>query len=90
MSGARLVAYYGMDVVHDLAGLAHMICYFSGQASISVTACRKLLPDPAFYADCLRQSWQELQQAAAPAKVPVRVTRPRSRAPRKSRQAEAA
>ncbi|WP_338845907.1 wax ester/triacylglycerol synthase family O-acyltransferase [Massilia sp. W12] len=77
MSGARLVSYYGMDLVHDLSGLSHMICYFAGQASISVTACRKLLPDPAAYAACLQQSWQELLQAcqhedAAPAPAPKR------------------
>lgn len=65
MSGARLVGYYGLDVVHDLAGLSHLICYFGGQATISVTACRKLLPDPAHYAHCLLQSFLALQQACA-------------------------
>lgn len=67
MAGARMVAYYGMDVVHDLAGLNHLLCYFAGSATISVTACRKILPDPARYALYLQQSFEQLQAALNPA-----------------------
>lgn len=83
MSGARLVGYYGMDVVHDLAGLSHLICYFAGQASISVTACRKLLPDPAHYALCLQRSMQELLDSVKlPEAQPAIVSKPARKARR--------
>jgi WS/DGAT/MGAT family acyltransferase len=63
MSGAQMVGYYGMDVIHDLAGLSHLICYFAGTATISVTACRKMLPDPHRYAAYLQESFEELALA---------------------------
>jgi diacylglycerol O-acyltransferase / wax synthase len=66
MAGAQMVAYYGMDVVHDLAGLNHLICYFSGNATISVTACRKMMPDPSRYAQYLQQAHDELRNALVP------------------------
>ena len=76
MAGARMVAYYGMDVVHDLAGLNHLLCYFAGNATISVTACRKIMPDPARYASYLQQAFDELQAAFTPAAA-VKPAKPR-------------
>ncbi len=35
-----------------------------GFISISITACREMLPDPAFYATCLQESFDELAEAA--------------------------
>ena len=44
-----------------------------GSINLSFTACRDMLPDPAFYADCLQQSFDELRtatlQRAKPAKT---------------------
>lgn len=79
MAGARMVAYYGMDVVHDLAGLNHLLCYFAGNATISVTACRKIMPDPARYAGYLQQAFDEL---AAALEVPAGSGKPRKAAAR--------
>ena len=63
MAGATLVGYYGFPPVHDLAGLAHTIGYYNGAMSISVAACRTMLPDPARYAQCLRDAFAELGDA---------------------------
>ena len=41
-------------------GLIHAIPSYRGEIVISVTACREMMPDPAFYADCLRESFDEL------------------------------
>ena len=71
MAGAKMVAYYGMDVVHDLAGLNHLICYFSGSATVSITACRKMMPDPSRYAEYLQQAFDELYTALSPAPQPI-------------------
>jgi hypothetical protein len=32
---------------------------------ICAVACRDMMPDPAFFADCLRQSFQQLADAAS-------------------------
>jgi WS/DGAT/MGAT family acyltransferase len=63
MAGATLVGYYGFPPVHDLAGLAHTIGYYNGTMSIGVAACRTMLPDPARYAQCLRDACAELGDA---------------------------
>jgi WS/DGAT/MGAT family acyltransferase len=83
MAGAKMVGYYGMDVVHDLAGINHLICYFAGNATISVTACRKMMPDPARYCACLQQAFVQLHaslldlEAAAALPAPTKRTRKR-------------
>lgn len=63
LAGARLVGYYGFSVVHDLAGLAHVVGYYDGAMTIGVTACRTMLPDPGRYAECLRDAYAELRAA---------------------------
>ena len=35
-----------------------------GTINLSFTACRDMLPDPEFYADCLQESYDELRDAA--------------------------
>jgi hypothetical protein len=35
-----------------------------GTISLSFSACRDMLPDPGFYADCLWESYEELRDAA--------------------------
>jgi hypothetical protein len=37
---------------------------YNGTITISFTSCREMLPDPAFYADCLQSSFDELYAAA--------------------------
>ena len=34
-----------------------------GQITIAATSCRKLMPDPAFYAKCLQDSFDEMKAA---------------------------
>ena len=43
----------------DSMGLFHAVTSYCGEIRITVTACREMLPDPAFYADCLQQSIDE-------------------------------
>jgi WS/DGAT/MGAT family acyltransferase len=62
-AGAELVAMYGLGPVSDGMGLIHAIPSYRGEVVISVTACREMLPDPAFYADCLRESFDQLVTA---------------------------
>jgi hypothetical protein len=55
-----------------------------GPVTLSFTACRDMLPDPAFYADCLQDSFEELLSAALATKARKPATRSRKKAKRKS------
>jgi hypothetical protein len=59
MAGARMVTSCGLGPVMDSMGLFHAVTSYCGEIRITVTACREMLPDPAFYADCLKQSIDE-------------------------------
>jgi diacylglycerol O-acyltransferase len=63
-TGARMVGLYGMGPVMDGMGIIHPIFSYSGLISISVTACREMMPDPGFYAECIQASFDELMEAA--------------------------
>jgi len=76
LAGARLVHLYPVSIATDGAGLNHTGFSYNGVLWITAVACRDMLPDPAFYADCLRRSFAELLEAATP--PPVR----KARAPR--------
>ena len=64
MTGARLVANYGFGMPMDGLGLFHAVFSYDGKISVTVTCCREMLPDPAFYAECLQASFDELCEAA--------------------------
>ena len=64
LAGARLIRVLATGPVIDQAGLFHTVISFDGQVSISFTACREMLPDPARYADCIRDAFDELRSAA--------------------------
>jgi diacylglycerol O-acyltransferase / wax synthase len=36
---------------------------YCGQITIALTSCREMMPDPAFYAECLQDSFDELRDA---------------------------
>ncbi|MDH3992758.1 MAG: wax ester/triacylglycerol synthase family O-acyltransferase [Gammaproteobacteria bacterium] len=63
-TGAQLVATYGTGPVLDGLGLFHAIGSYCGQFMISATSCRDMMPDPAFYRQCLQESFEELLAAA--------------------------
>ncbi|MCB2086296.1 MAG: wax ester/triacylglycerol synthase family O-acyltransferase [Sphingomonadaceae bacterium] len=63
-SGARLQSMIGLVCLTDGMGLAHVVQSYCDEASISFTACRELLPDPEFYAQCIEDSFAELRDAA--------------------------
>jgi diacylglycerol O-acyltransferase / wax synthase len=65
MAGARMVALFGMGPVTDGMGIIHPVFSYNGTITISFTSCREMLPDPAFYAECLQASFDELSEATA-------------------------
>jgi WS/DGAT/MGAT family acyltransferase len=65
MAGAQMVALFGMGPVTDGMGIIHPVFSYNGGISISFTACREMLPDPASYAACLQASFDELVEVTA-------------------------
>lgn len=60
LCGAKLIAFTGMGTIMDNLTLAHAVTRYDGQVSISAVSDRLVMPDPAFYADCLEASFAEL------------------------------
>ncbi|MEH6549922.1 MAG: wax ester/triacylglycerol synthase family O-acyltransferase [Pseudomonadales bacterium] len=63
-TGARMVNSYGLGPPLDGNGLFHVISSYCGQLNVSVTSCREMMPDPAFYVECIEESFNELKEAA--------------------------
>ncbi len=74
LCGARLVGFTSMAALMDNLGLNHTATTYDGKLTIAPVADRRMMPDPAFYYECLRASWSDLQDAAARA-----VRKPRQR-----------
>ena len=60
--GAKMIALYGMGPVVDRSGLFHTAFSYDGKITVTFTACREMLPDPDFYASCIRESFDELKK----------------------------
>ena len=83
-AGARLESMMGLLCLTDGMGLGHTVQSYVDEATIAFTACRDLMPDPEFYAQCIQDSFEELRDAAAGAKGQDTVTAP-SREVKKTR-----
>ncbi len=63
MAGARLIRVMATGPVIDQSGIFHAVFSFDGKISIAFTACRDMLPDPAFYAECIQSAFEDLRTA---------------------------
>ncbi len=63
--GARLESMMGLLCLNDGLGLGHVVQSYTSEATIAFTACRKLMPDPEFYAQCIEDSFEEYRTLAA-------------------------
>ena len=62
--GSRMESMMGLLCLTDGLGLGHVVQSYVEEATIAFTACRKLMPDPEFYAQCIEDSFTELRDAA--------------------------
>jgi hypothetical protein len=62
-SGAQLVRAAGLGPLIGGLNLIHVVASYNGILSISATADRNALPDPATYAECMDHAFQELLAA---------------------------
>lgn len=64
VAGARLVHFYPVGIASDFVGLNLSGFSYNGVLWISAVACRNMMPDPGFFIECLRLSFQDLLEAA--------------------------
>lgn len=64
-AGARLESMMGLLCLTDGMGLGHTVQSYVDEATVTFTACRDLMPDPEFYAQCIQGSFEELRDAAS-------------------------
>ena len=63
--GARMTGVYGLGPLQDGQGLFHFISSYCGEFTISTLACQEMMPDVAFYGDCLDGSFEALLTAGS-------------------------
>ncbi|MBD3729703.1 MAG: wax ester/triacylglycerol synthase family O-acyltransferase [Sphingomonadales bacterium] len=66
-TGAKVIMSAGYGPIVNLSGVFHAITGLDFESTISVTSCREIMPDPAFYIDCIKASYEEMKAAAADA-----------------------
>jgi len=77
LNGARMTYFSAIMPISDGMGLVFSVTSYDGKIIISPTSCREQIPDPEFFALCIRESFQEY---LALADRPVaRPRKPRSR-----------
>ena len=64
MNGAKMLYSGGCGPLNAHIGIIHIISSYNGTMGINITACRDLLPDPEFYMQCMKESFDELYTAA--------------------------
>ncbi len=76
--GSRMVASFGLGPITHGVGLFQPVIGYNGQITVSAISCREMMPDPAFYCDCLTESFEELKKAAAKKTTRKKATRKRA------------
>jgi diacylglycerol O-acyltransferase len=78
LCGAEMVNSFSLGPLLPNVGLFHIVYSAvqnkQGTVTLSFTACRDMLPDPAFYADCLQESFDDLKKKAWK-KIPKKVSK---------------
>lgn len=64
LAAAELQRLYPVSIPSDHIGINHTGVSYNKHMWLGVVACRNMLPDPEFYAQCVRDSFNELLQAA--------------------------
>jgi WS/DGAT/MGAT family acyltransferase len=87
--GARMTYFSAIMPIADGLGLVFAVTSYDDMIIVSPTSCREQLPDPEFFAQCVRDSFQEYlaladaagqASAPGPARRPRRAAKPRAKA----------
>ena len=58
--GCEMQQFYGMGPAASGLGLFQVVFSYNGTVSIGCVSCREMMPDPAFYASCLEEAYEEM------------------------------
>ncbi len=72
--GAEMVNQWSLGIVQNGLALFHGILSYNGKMTITAMSDREVMPDPAFYRQCMEEAFEELKAATTAA--------PKKRAPR--------
>jgi len=64
LAGAELQRLYPVSIPSDHIGINHTGVSYQRHMWLGIVSCRDMLPDPEFYAQCIRDSFNELLQTA--------------------------
>jgi WS/DGAT/MGAT family acyltransferase len=65
LAGAQLVNYLPISIALDGMGLNVTGFSYAGTMRLCAISCREMLPDPAFFAECMQSAFDRLQESAA-------------------------
>jgi hypothetical protein len=65
LNGARMTYFSAIMPISDGMGLVFAVTSYDGRIIISPTSCREQIPDPEFFALCIRESFQEYFELAS-------------------------
>ncbi len=65
-SGAKMISNFGVGPVLNGIGLFQIINSYCDEISVSFSCCRKMMPDPDLYAECIEESYDALYKAVIP------------------------
>jgi len=82
MAGAQMVAFAPVSIALDGLGLNVTGFSYHGSMWVCAVACREMIPDPGFFAECMREAFADLVAAAdaLPAAQDTSRARPAARA----------
>jgi WS/DGAT/MGAT family acyltransferase len=66
LAGARVVDVFGLGPVLDGTGILAIVGSYCGWLTITVTADRRMLPDPELFGDCLQETVDALMSKCRP------------------------
>jgi diacylglycerol O-acyltransferase / wax synthase len=76
MCGAKIIDSFGIGPISPGVGLFHtvnsMVMKDKGTITVAFICCRDVMPDPEFYTECIRASFDELNAVARPPAKPGR------------------
>ncbi|MBK9523142.1 MAG: wax ester/triacylglycerol synthase family O-acyltransferase [Rhodocyclaceae bacterium] len=81
MAGAQLVLFLPVSAISNDMGLNVTAFSYNGTLWVCFISCRKMMPDPSFFAQCLNESFDELVRAAIAVGVQGAATNRVSRIP---------
>jgi hypothetical protein len=84
MNGARAQRFFGVAPVFHGSALMFGVFSYCGQIEVTFVSCRRVVPDPAFLAECLQAAYDELIAALEPTALASRRESQVSKAARRS------